>query len=441
MEQTELLHIIREENEDLLLKTQHIPVLVALSGGADSVAMLRILQALGISCYAAHCNFHLRGEESMRDEQFVRSLCQRLNIPLFVKDFNVTAYQQEHGGSVEMACRELRYEWFEEERRRHGCSLIAVAHHADDQIETFFLNLLRGTGIRGLSGMQRLNGSIWRPLLGINRLQIVEYLESIGQDYVTDSTNAENAYRRNQLRNLILPVIEQQFPQARERILDTMNNLAIDRNLLNALAAETMPAVHHIPIKTLCVHPQASILLYHRIRHLGFNREQCEKAIAAACQQHPGKQFNGKGHLMVVNRQTIDIEPIKNDHDAEIAIDLSSNVTSPIKISVSQCNPPFTPKMCDGKHIVAFNNKLLDCQNIVLRHWRKGDRFKPFGLNGTKLLSDLFADQKLDYSEKQSVWLMEADGEIIWVLGHRASAQFPVELKSQNYLLLSIELA
>ena len=434
-----LLHIIKEENEALLLKTQHSPVLVALSGGADSVALLCILQSLGVSCRAAHCNFHLRGEESMRDEQFVRDLCRRISVPLVVKDFNVTAFQQEHGGSVEMACRELRYEWFEEERRRQGCGLIAVAHHADDQIETFFLNLLRGTGVRGLAGMQRVNGSIWRPLLGVNRAQILEYLASIGQEYVTDSTNAENAYRRNQLRNIVLPVIEQQFPQAKDRILDTMSNLASDRDLLSALSAETVPAVHHIPTKTLCAHPQATTLLYHRIRHLGFNRDQCEKAVAAARQQHTGRQFAANQYLMVINRQTVDIEPIKKEQDIEVPIDLAANVANPAAITVSRSNPPFSPKVCDGKSVVAFSNKLLDCQKIVLRHWRNGDRFKPFGLNGSKLLSDLFNDLKLDFAEKQSVWLMEADGEIIWVLGHRASALYPVEKDSQDYILLCLK--
>ena len=184
------------------------PILVALSGGADSVALLRALHEAGCHSHAAHCNFHLRGDESMRDEQFVRDLCARLEIPLTVKDFDVAAWQQAHGGSVEMACRELRYAWFEQERERLQCSVIAVAHHADDQIETFFLNLLRGTGIKGLTGMSRLSGHIWRPLLVVSRQDILDYLFEIGQGYVTDSTNAQNDYRRNRLRNIVLPIVE-----------------------------------------------------------------------------------------------------------------------------------------------------------------------------------------------------------------------------------------
>ena len=202
MERGELLNRIKADNNDQLHTISHAPVLVALSGGADSVALLRILLDLGCQCHAAHCNFNLRGIESKRDEQFVRDLCEKLHVRLEVKSFDVPTYQQEHGGSVEMACRDLRYAWFEEERLAHGCPFIAVAHQADDQIETFYLNLMRGTGLRGLTGMKRLNGNVWRPLLGVSRNDLLDYLASIGQDFVTDSTNAQNDFRRNRLRNI-----------------------------------------------------------------------------------------------------------------------------------------------------------------------------------------------------------------------------------------------
>ena len=412
------------------------PVLVALSGGADSVALLRVLLEAGCDCRAAHCNFHLRGEESMRDERFVRQLCERLNVPLIVKDFDVSAWQQEHGGSVEMACRELRYDWFEQELERQQCACIAVAHHADDQIETFFLNLLRGTGIKGLAGMQQLSGNIWRPLLDVSRQDILDYLSAIGQDYVTDSTNAENEYRRNQLRNLVLPVIGQQFPQAHERILSTMSHLRDDLDLLKSLVNEVLPDDRHIDIASLCSHPEASTLLYHRIRHLGFNREQCEQAVVAAHQGHSGRQFMANRFVMHVNRQSLDIEPVREDLPIEIPVDLQSDIQSPVHVTISHNNAPFSPLMCDGKHKVAFNSKLLDCQHIVLRHWQQGDRIKPFGMNGSKLVSDLFADLKLDHCDKRDTWLLEADGNILWILGHRASALYPVNPGSQDYIML-----
>lgn len=413
-------------------------VLVALSGGADSVALMRLLLAAGCDCRAAHCNFHLRGDESMRDERFVRDFCQQYDIPLTVKDFDVSSWQHEHGGSVEMACRELRYAWFEEERRQQGCKLIAVAHHADDQVETVFLNLLRGTGIRGLSGMKKLSGNIWRPLLEVSRAEILDFLDEIGQDYVTDSTNAQNDYRRNRLRNIVLPVIKQQFPQGRERILNTIDNVADDNDLLMALIQQSIPDERHIDIDTLCSQPHAPTLLYHRIRHLGFNREQCSQAIEAARQGNTGRKFKANCFLLVVNRQSLDIERISESQDIEIPLDLHSGITHPINLSISRGDIPFSPLMCDGKHIVAFNTQIFDCQRIVLRHWRRGDRMKPYGMNGSKLLSDLFNDLKLDHADRQNAWLLDADGSILWVLGHRSTALYPVKKESQDYVILRL---
>lgn len=438
MNHEQLIQAISQDNAvELKLARQH-PVLVALSGGPDSVALLHVLMALGCDCRAAHCNFHLRGEESDRDERFVRNLCARLEVPLEVQDFDVMTYMRLNGGSVEMACRELRYDWFETQRQEQGCGLIAVAHHADDQVETFFLNLLRGTGVKGLIGMARLNGSIWRPLLGLRRDTLLSFLENLNQDYVTDSTNAENEYRRNRLRNLVLPVIEQQFPHAHERILDTMDNVMQDYQLMRALVTRLIPDEHHIDISQLLNQPEAATLLFHRIRHLGFNRQQCEQIVEAASQGHCGRQFTSVSHTLHVNRETIDIEENKEVLDEEFQIDLSVDVTTPVSIEVSNNNPPFSPLMCDGRYKVAFNRQLMECQRLVLRHWRRGDRIKPFGMNGSKLLSDLFVDLKLESTLKRDVWILEADGNIVWVLGYRSAALYPVKRESQDYIMLHL---
>lgn len=417
---------------------QH-PVLVALSGGPDSVALLCALIAAGYDCRAAHCNFHLRGDESMRDEHFVRELCKRLGVPLVVKDFDVSGWQQEHGGSVEMACRELRYEWFEQERQRQDCDVVAVAHHANDQVETFFLNLMRGTGTKGLAGMSRLNGNIWRPLLNVTRQELLDYLQNMGQEYVTDSTNNSNEFRRNRLRNDVLPVIEQQFPNAGDHIIETMDNLRDDYEVMMSLVHDKLPNERHINAKDLLSIPCASTLLYHRIRHMGFNRGQCDDAVHAVQQGLSGKIFYGKGNeMLVVNRQTLDIEPITLIEDIIYHVNLENGIEYPVHITISHDNPPFAPAMCDGRIRVAFNSNILNCQHVVLRHWKKGDRFRPFGMKGSKLLSDLFADLKVDYSPKHQLWLLEADGDILWVLGYRASALYPVVSESKDYLLMTL---
>ncbi len=414
-------------------------ILVTLSGGADSVALLRVLLAAGCHCRVVHCNFHLRDEESMRDERFVRDLCDRLAVPLTVKDFDVKAWQQEHGGSTEMACRELRYQWFEEELERQSCDRIAVAHHSDDQVETFFLNLLRGTGSKGLSGMKRLHHDIWRPLLSVSRQDILDYLDTIGQDYVTDSTNAHNDYRRNRLRNLVLPVIEKEFPGSKARILDTMQNLADDFDLMSYYVESDLDGIEHIDIKAdyICEHPYGETLLYHRIRERGFNREQCAQAIEAARRGHTGRIFTAGDYVLAVNREKLSVDLNLPTDGVEYPIDLTQNIVSPISVLVDRGHEPFSPRMCSNSLRVAFNTRLLDCKRIVMRHWRQGDRIRPFGMKGTKLVSDLFNELKLDYATKKNAWLLEADGDIIWVVGQRSTAHYPVENGSQDYLILT----
>ena len=431
-----VIRVLKGEDMDAIKRQ---PVLVALSGGADSVALLRVLLAAGCDCRAAHCNFHLRGEESMRDERFVRDLCQRLNVPLTVKDFDVAAWQQEHGGSTEMACRELRYQWFEQELERLDCDRIAVAHHSDDQVETFFLNLLRGTGTKGLSGMRRFYNGIWRPLLSVSRQEILDYLESIGQDYVTDSTNAQNDFRRNRLRNIVLPIIEKEFPGSRARILDTMQNLADDYDLMSYYVESDLNDIDWIDIDIdyICEHPYGEALLYHRIRERGFNREQCAQAIEAARKGHTGRIFTAGDYVLAVNRDKLCVDLVVPSDNVEIPIDLTRDIVSPVSVLVHRGDAPFSPRMCSGSHRVAFNTRVLDCKRIVMRHWHQGDRIRPFGMKGTKLVSDLFNEFKMSYADKKYAWLLEADGEIIWVVGLRSTAHYPVENESQDYIILT----
>lgn len=218
-------HEIDKYIEEKQLFTLRDRVLVALSGGADSVALLRVLLALGYRCEAAHCNFHLRGEESNRDEQFVRELCRGLGVALHVTHFDTTAYAARHHVSIEMAAREMRYRWFEQLRQEREMSVIAVAHHRDDSVETFLLNLVRGAGINGLKGISPKNGAIVRPLLEVNRQDILDYLQHLQQPYVTDSTNLQDEYMRNKIRLNILPMLRELNPSVSESIAETAARL------------------------------------------------------------------------------------------------------------------------------------------------------------------------------------------------------------------------
>lgn len=212
--------------------------IVALSGGADSVALLLLLTELGYACEAAHCNFHLRGEESDRDEQFVRHLCEKRNIALHVVHFDTTQHAANRHISIEMAARELRYQWFETLRQELGADAVAVAHHADDSVETFLLNLMRGTGINGLRGIRPRNGRIVRPLLCLTRDDLLHYLDRQGQSYVTDSTNLQDEYTRNKIRLNLLPLMQEINPSVRRSILRTAAHLDEAATLYNIGIAE-----------------------------------------------------------------------------------------------------------------------------------------------------------------------------------------------------------
>ena len=416
-------------------------LLVAVSGGADSVCLLRALLMLGCDCVAAHCNFHLRGEESNRDERFVRDLCKRLGVELHVKDFDVKAYELKYGVSTEMACRDMRYAWFAELRSELRCHCVAVAHHADDNVETFFLNLLRGTGSRGLTGMKTTGAyrRVLRPMLDITRDEIVQWLAQMGQDYVIDSTNLANDFRRNSLRNVVLPVLEEQFPGAADRVRDTMQHLADERQLLDYLLGlyEGEVCVFDDGESRICkgkllTAPRPGMLLYAMIGRHGFNRPQCEQAVRAAV----GAKFYACSKTLTIEREFIVISTVGDNSSQEYLVRWDRLEDLPVALKMSADNAPFDPAKVDGKSVVAFNNEVMKCSQFVLRHWRQGDRFRPFGMKGTKLVSDLFVDLKLTQAEKSAAWLLEADGKILWVLGYRAAHEFVVTPGTTDYVLL-----
>ncbi|MEG1904511.1 MAG: tRNA lysidine(34) synthetase TilS, partial [Bacteroidales bacterium] len=220
-----LLNKVEHFIKETAMLDKETPVLIGFSGGADSMALLDVLITLGYKCIAAHCNFHLRGDESVRDHEFARMTAREYGIPFKEIEFETTEYAAEKGISIEMACRELRYEWFEELLQVTEAQSIAIAHHQDDSVETFFLNLLRGTGIAGLTGINAINGNVVRPLSVVSRREIEDYLAVRNIDFITDSTNKEDIYLRNKIRLQLLPMLRDINPNANESILRTMGYL------------------------------------------------------------------------------------------------------------------------------------------------------------------------------------------------------------------------
>lgn len=450
----------REEFNDRVgcfIASQHLlengkPVLAAVSGGADSVSLLMALMSLGFECVVAHCNFGLRGTESDRDEQFVRQLCSRLRVPLEVRHFDVAAYATEHGVSTEMACRDLRYAWFQKLAEGHDCQAIAVAHHRDDNVETFMLNALRGTGIAGLRGMRPRGNQpvpVVRPLLCVSRSEIIDYLQACGEAYVTDSSNLVADVKRNRLRNVVLPVVRQQFADADARLADTLAHVADDETLLAELARHATDGLittcsdgFDLDLKGLFGFVNCASLLFTVLKPCGFSHEQCEQIVRATQDGNgSGKQWFSSTHALCINRGKLEVFVLKEQLECSHAINLSNNeILKPIKIGINHVtDSKFDAQLCDGRTKIALDPAVLNCHKVELRHWRDDDRFSPFGMRGTKLVSDLFTGLKLGEREKREAWLMVGDGKILWVVGHRASRHFAVPKDATHYLLLTLE--
>lgn len=399
--------------------------LVALSGGADSVALLRVLHSLDYHIEAVHCNFHLRGVESDRDEHFVKSLCEKFGIRLHLIHFDTKEYAILHQVSIEMAARELRYRYFDQLRQDIGASSVCVAHHQDDSVETLLINLLRGSGIHGLTGIRPRNGNIVRPLLCVNRKEIEDYLDSIGQNYVIDSTNLKADLVRNRLRLEVLPLLNQINLGATSNICRTTQYLAeAERVYIDTIHHEISHIVNsrtegeeRVVINDLSNLPSADCFLYEWLSPYGFNRTQTAQLIESIDNHDTGREFVSSTHSLVTTRDSLILAPI-----------------------VEQRKPLLIPEpgryiYADGRSIVVqetddltisrtSNCATLDAVKVkfplTLRHIQDGDRFIPFGMSGTKLISDYLTDLHLSLHEKRRQLVMiDASGEIIWVVGRR----------------------
>ena len=412
-------------------------VLVTLSGGADSVALLCVLLDLGYECVAAHCNFHLRGEESMRDEQFVRGLCQKRQVECVFVDFDVDTYVKSHKVSVEMACRELRYEWFEQMRQANGCQSIAVAHHRDDDIETMFLNFMRGSGVVGASGIKYKNGRIIRPLLSVSRQDIEDYLKSLDQDYVVDSTNLENDFSRNKIRNVILPLIRECFPNAENGFSHSLNNLKSDsevnRLALDAIENQVVEQegnCRSIDLAKVKDYAEPVALLHHILSPYGFNVAQIENMLDV---EQSGACFESGDFVAEVGREALTVFDNSKLGNEEIGFDLHGKNLANFDVQVVDNQPDF--KFEKNPNIAYFDAAVLS-EKLTLRHWQEGDRFTPFGMKGSKKVSDFFNDNKFSLYQKKSTWLLCSTSGILWIAGHRASSLFKVGKSTEKIVVL-----
>lgn len=417
-------------------------VIVAVSGGADSVALLAALCELGYDCVAAHCNFHLRGAESTRDMRHVEELTHRLGVDLYVKDFDVAARQRATGESVEMACRDLRYQWFDELLDREYAQCIAVGHHREDQAETFFLNLIRGSGVAGLAGMRYRNEHVVRPLLDVSRADIEAYLKGRGLEWVNDSTNAECNYARNRVRNRLLPLLEELFPGGTDGVLRSMSilreNAGFYTEAIRAAAMRYADGDGGMDLAELSGEPFAGAILYEYLRGEGFSRRQTDDMLAAATRQG-GTFAASEEHVREVDHGMLRAPRASHrSGDDAVEVNPARDIFEPLRIEVSRHNvAEFAPKR--DPHTIYIDVRALEGNaRWELRHWRRGDRMRPYGMNGDKLLSDIMADARLSAESKRQLWLLTRDGEIVWAVGLRASGLYTVGPGTVEYLQLKM---
>ncbi len=403
-------------------------VVVGLSGGPDSVCLAHILHQLGYEVVATHCNFHLRGTESLQDEQFVEELCRQQGWTLHKTDFSTEQYAQEHKVSIEMAAREQRYDWFQKMMRETNAEAIAVGHHKDDNAETMLLNLVRGAGIKGLCGMQAKNGNVVRPLLCLTRQEILDYLQEEGIDYVTDHTNLEDNYARNKLRLNVMPLMESINKGVLSNIISTIENLnEVQKVYRQAMDAAINACSHHtengelyIMICKLLQQPSPISVLHELLSPFGFNKQQLKEMLSSL--QESGKLFSANGHRLLIDREDIIVESLNYP-----AVQIHQEAL-PIEQVRIQKDPRFAYLDADKLH-----------GELTLRTPQTGDTFAPFGMKGKRrLLSDFLTDLKLNLFEKERQPLLMDGEEIAWVVGRRSSDLYRIDEHTKKVVVLKL---
>ena len=418
--------------------------LVALSGGADSVALLLILKDLGYRIEAAHCNFHLRGEESDRDEDFVKNLCLKQDIAFHVIHFDTKEYANLHQVSIEMAARELRYGYFRQLRQDIGAEKVCVAHHRDDAVETLLMNLMRGSGVHGLTGIRARNNEIVRPLLAVSRQEIEDYLLSIGQDYMTDSTNLVDDVLRNKIRLNVLPLLEQIHPNIVENIGKTARFMRETERVVEAsvrrqqeelIGYDARKKTETVAIGALRQLPSPELFLYEWLTGKGFNTTQVEQ-LAEHLEGNPGRTFETPEYTLLIDRENLVLAPHKEPMKSfRIPEEGRYRIDKDIRIDVKTLENVSISKSDDCATIDKVKVKFP----LTIRLLENGDAFIPFGMTGKKLVSDFLTDKKCSLLEKRSQLVVtDCEGQILWLVGRRTDNRVRVTEQTKEVLQMTL---
>ncbi|MFD0765856.1 tRNA lysidine(34) synthetase TilS [Mucilaginibacter lutimaris] len=419
-------------------------ILAAVSGGMDSVLMAHLLKAAGYNFSIAHCNFMLRGADADADQEFTSRLAQQLDVPFHTINFNTQQYVNTNKVSIQMAARELRYNWFAQISKSGGYNAVALAHHQNDTIETILLNLTRGTGIAGLHGILPKNGQLARPLLFLTRHEIKTIITAEGLKYVEDASNASTKYARNKIRHLVVPLLKELNPNLEATFGNNLRNFKDLEILLNNKVTELKgdllvqhgEEVHIAIDKVKQLSPQR-LLLFKLLQPFGFIETVVDDLITALG-KHAGRVFESPGFVLVVDREQLIISAKNDGTNAEVSIDQND-------AHVLFGNYKLT-LLHDDSALIVKNNSLavsVDAEllkfPLTIRAWQQGDAFYPLGMKTRQKLSDFFIHQKVPLHQKAGVpVLINGNGDIIWIGGYRPDERYKVNDNTKKVTIFEL---
>ncbi len=420
-------------------------ILLAVSAGMDSVTLVKLFHTAGYNFALAHCNFCLRGDESDEDELFVRKLAEQYDVPLFIKPFNTSSYARANGISIQMAARELRYQWFEELIKISGYDYYATGHHLDDVVETFFVNLTRGTGISGLTGISPKKGHLVRPLLYAYRQDIENYIKENKLLYREDSSNLEEKYMRNKLRRKVIPLFKQLNPSFNIDIIQTIDRLKETETIFRCAVDEKRKSLIKyesdrvkIPIEEILLLTPVRTYLYEFLSPYSFNAAIVNEIIETL-EDQPGKIFYSATHQLVLDRKYLIITRIEKDKENKETLLINADTTEiyePVHLKLSLL-PAEEFRIRDRTDLAYLDNEKLTFP-LMLRKWKKGDYFYPLGMKGKKKISDFLIDNKVPLTDKKNIWLLCSGKDIAWVVGHRIDDRYKITPLTREIFFLEL---
>jgi tRNA(Ile)-lysidine synthase len=418
-------------------------ILLAVSGGMDSMVMLHLFKEAANTIAVAHCNFQLRGEDSNKDEAFVQAACRAMEVPFYSTRFETNEFASAHGLSVQMAARDLRYAWFNEVAEKEGYNIIATAHHVNDSLETILLNLTKGSSIQGFSGIPIKNGKVVRPMLFASHDEIKAYADVHGIAWREDLSNATDDYQRNFIRHQVVPKLRELNPSLEETLQKSLTKIYGSLELIQYAKLfigrqfKKSSEGLHIPKKTIGEFLNAAAVLWEIVHQHGFNLEQCQSIVEALYGQ-PGKKFFSEHYQITIDRDEILVsERLENWDAVGVEKDNEKVALGPFLMDVKSIDDPESRFDKEKNEAVIDKGKLL--YPLTWRKWRAGDHFYPMGLKHKKKLSDFLIDNKVSLPAKQLVTVLESNGEIVWVVGYRIDDRFKITPETRSAVSFQLQ--